>query len=322
MQQNKKKHPKVKAELHPRNKNRKRYNFQQLTDTCPELKPLVGRNDYGDESIDFGNPKAVSLLNKAILQVHYNIKNWEVPENYLCPPIPGRADYIHHIADLLCSSNYGKIPKGAHIKCLDVGVGANCIYPLIGHREYGWSFIGTDIDPVALESAKKILSANPSIHSNVELRLQKNAKDVFYGAISRLEKVDLSICNPPFHVSAEEAKKGTLRKLSKLNKKSVSEAVLNCGGQSHELWCEGGEARFVRNMIRESKKFASNCYWFSTLISKHSNVNRALKTLKMVEAAEVKILPMGQGNKSSRVIAWTFLTKEEQKAWKTSRWNA
>src|SRR5690606_24715537 len=114
-------------------------------------------------SIDFFNPQAVKALNKALLFYYYDIVYWDIPENYLCPPIPGRADYIHYIADLLADNNKGIVPTGSEIKCLDIGVGANCIYPIIGVKEYGWSFIGADIDALAIKSAKKIIASNPSL---------------------------------------------------------------------------------------------------------------------------------------------------------------
>ena len=132
MQQKKKEIPNVKPKLHPRNKNRERYDFKKLINCYPKLEQFVKLNLYNDESIDFANHDAVKVLNKAILKYHYGIESWDIPEGYLCPPIPGRADYIHHIADLLCRCNFGKIPTGDKIKCMDVGVGANCIYPIIG----------------------------------------------------------------------------------------------------------------------------------------------------------------------------------------------
>ena len=115
-------HPKEKLILHPRNKHRERYNFKLLIKTCPELKPFVFINKFDDESIDFFNPEAVKILNKALLKQYYNIDYWDVPKGYLCPPIPGRADYIHYIADLLGESNNGKIPTGKKLKVLDIGV--------------------------------------------------------------------------------------------------------------------------------------------------------------------------------------------------------
>ena len=131
----KKEHPKGKSRLHPRNKLRERYNFKQLIVSCPGLAQYVKMNMYNDESIDFFNPDAVKALNKALLKHYYDIVNWDIPEGYLCPPIPGRTDYIHYLADLLCSTNYGKMPTGEKIKCLDIGVGASCVYPIIGIKE-------------------------------------------------------------------------------------------------------------------------------------------------------------------------------------------
>ncbi len=316
----KKEHPKEKSRLHPRNKDRERYDLKQLITVCPELAPFVKPNIYNDESIDFANPEAVKTLNKALLQHHYGIVDWNIPEQYLCPPIPGRADYIHHIADLLGRNNYGKIPTGPNIKCLDIGVGASCIYPIIGNREYGWSFVGSDIDPVAVRSANKIIESNPSLAGEIGCKLQANPKDFFYGIIRKDELIDLSVCNPPFHASAQEAKTGTSRKLNNLNLNENPGPILNFGGQGHELWCDGGEEKFVRNMILQSRKFAANCFCFSSLISKESNLRSVYKTLEQAKASGVETIPMGQGNKTSRIVAWTFLTTEEQNKWKNTRW--
>jgi len=155
MLQPKREHPKEKLSLHPRNRHRERYDFKLLIDSCPELAPHVRMNPYSDESVDFFNPEAVKELNRALLNHYYDIEYWDIPPDYLCPPIPGRADYIHHIAELLGSCNRGKIPTGNQIRCLDVGAGANCIYPIIGNKEYGWSFVGSEIDPVAMESSRR-----------------------------------------------------------------------------------------------------------------------------------------------------------------------
>ena len=311
----------TKSRLHPRNKHRERYDFEQLIDCCPELAQFVKLNTYNDESIDFSNPDAVKMLNKALLKNSYDIDNWDIPQNYLCPPIPGRADYIHYMADVLRDNNNGEIPTGNMIKCLDIGVGANCVYPIIGNREYGWLFIGSDIDPVAIKSADRIIKSNPFLHGKVELRLQNNPKDIFYGILKKDELIDLTVCNPPFHSSLAEAQSGTLRKLSNLSHEKITRPTLNFGGQNSELWCEGGEKRFVRDMIHQSKQFSTSCFWFSTLISKKYILKSVYKTLKRVEAAEVKTIPMGQGNKISRIVAWTFLSSEQQEEWIKNRWN-
>lgn len=320
MFQNKKDYPKEKPKLHPRNKNRVRYDFSKLIGSLPELEPFVKTNIYGDESVDFANPKAVKALNKALLIHHYDITNWDIPHGYLCPPVPGRADYIHYIADFLGKNNFGKIPTGQRIKCLDIGVGASCIYPIIGNYEYGWSFTGSDIDPIAIESSKKIIESNLSLAGKVECRLQTNPKNIFVGIINEDELFDLSICNPPFHVSAKEAQAVAIKKINNLNHGKTIKPVLNFGGQNHELWCDGGEEQFVKNMILQSKKFASKCFLFSTLISKSSNLKIIYQVLEQSKAVNFETIPMSQGNKISRIVVWTFLSVEEQKKWKWLRW--
>ncbi|RZL41237.1 MAG: 23S rRNA (adenine(1618)-N(6))-methyltransferase RlmF [Pedobacter sp.] len=191
-----------KSSLHPRNKHKARYDFKALTESLNELKDFVFVNKYGDESIDFANPDAVKTLNKSLLKHFYQIDFWDIPDGYLCPPIPGRADYIHYAADLLASCNAQNIPNGKKISVLDVGVGANCVYPIIGNREYGWQFIGSEIDSVAVQSAKNIIEVNLALKNNVEIRLQPSKSAVFNNIIHKQEKFDLTICNPPFHASA------------------------------------------------------------------------------------------------------------------------
>jgi 23S rRNA (adenine1618-N6)-methyltransferase len=320
MQQKKKEHPPEKTSLHPRNKHRQRYDFQKLIKSCPELSAFVRLNEFKDESIDFSNPDAVMMLNKALLKHDYNINYWQIPPGYLCPPIPGRADYMHYIADMLASLNNGIVPIGNRIKCLDVGVGANCIYPIIGHVEYGWLFTGSDVEPAAIKAAAAIVEKNIALKDAITLHLQSNQSNIFKGIIQNNECFDVTICNPPFHASFEEAQAGTIRKLSNLNHKKITKATLNFGGKNKELWCEGGEEQFIMSMIKESKAFAISCFWFTTLVAKSDHLKSIYAALEKVQAVEVKTISMSQGNKVSRFVAWTFLNKEDQQKWVTGRW--
>ena len=316
----KKEHPIEKVRLHKRNKHRSRYDFPALLVTFPALKSFVSANKFGDSSIDFGDPAAVKALNTALLMHYYDMVHWDIPQGYLCPPIPGRADYIHYIADVLSQKFFGKIPTGSGIKCLDIGVGANCVYPIIGNKEYGWSFIGTDIDAVSIDAANKIIYNNPTLKNILELRLQPKSQNIFKNIILDDEKIDLTICNPPFHASHQEAQAATLRKLKNLNLLESERPTLNFGGKSNELWCDGGEERFLNIMIAESKLYAQSCFWFTTLVSKQSNLKRAIAKLSEVGVQEYKTIPMGQGNKTSRILAWTFLSLEQQRVWSKNRW--
>ena len=158
------------------------------------------------------------------------------------------------MADVLASVNDSILPVNNKIRCLDIGTGSSCIYPIIGTKLYEWSFVGSDIDQIALESANEIIQKNARLTDKVELRLQQNKKDIFHGIIKKGEQFDLTICNPPFHTSMEEAQIGTLRKLKNIKKKKVFKPVLNFGGKASELWCEGGERTFIHDMIRQSKQ--------------------------------------------------------------------
>lgn len=318
---NKKDHPTEKVRLHPRNKHRERYDFEKLTKVFPPLLPLVSKNRYGDESIDFADPKAVKALNTSLLMAYYDMENWDIPNDYLCPPIQGRADYIHYCADLLAQKNFGKFPPGDKINCLDIGIGANCIYPVIGVKEYGWSFVGSEIDEIAIKAARQIIDSNKVLKNKVDIRHQPKKYKIFKGIIREHEYFDLTICNPPFHGSAEEAMNQSQRKLKNLKLAKPGKPLLNFGGQQQELWCEGGEDGFVQQMIAESFQYSHQCLWFTTLISKQSNLKRAYQALDRIGVYEFKTIPMGQGNKTSRVVAWTFLTDLEQKKWVTERWS-
>ncbi|MEZ8426732.1 23S rRNA (adenine(1618)-N(6))-methyltransferase RlmF [Vibrio cyclitrophicus] len=325
--------------LHPRNQHTGRYDFDLLVAALPELKEHLIKNPVGEDTVNFSDPLAVKLLNKALLAHHYGVKHWDIPAGYLCPPIPGRADYIHRVADLLNSDGQGEPYNHASVKALDIGVGANCIYPIIGATEYKWRCTGTDVDPVSVKTANFIAESNANLKGKIRTRLQADSESIFKGVIKDNERYDVTICNPPFHSSLEEAEKGSQRKLDNLaanrakkagqsfkpetNKKSVKldkstkqeKPTLNFGGQKSELWCPGGEAAFIMKMARESQLFATQVLWFTTLISKKDNIDMVRSELGKLRAKQVKVVEMSQGQKVSRFIAWTFMDDEQRQEW-------
>ncbi len=285
--------------LHPRNRHNDGYDFESLVNASPALESFVVRNKYGNLSVNFFDAAAVRELNRALLRRYYNIEYWDIPQSALTPPIPGRADYLHYMADLLQAQE-------RTIRVLDIGTGASCIYPIIGRAEYGWDFVASDIEPRSLESSRVIIERNDLLRDHVELREQHDAQSIFKGVISATEQFDLTICNPPFHDSKESAERGTLRKLSNLKGQKARKAQLNFSGTDNELWCEGGERAFVLKMIRESRLFARQVGWFSTLVSKEDNLRYFTKELTQQRAREHRVVEMLQGNKRTRVLAWRF----------------
>lgn len=296
-----------KAKLHPRNQHSEGYDFSRLVADTPELGAFAISNPLGQPTIDFRNALAVRMLNRALLKSHYGIAFWDIPEGYLCPPIPGRVDYIHYLADLLAGHNDQDIPRGPEVKALDIGTGASLVYPIIGQAEYGWHFTGTDIDADALKSAQKICDLNDL---KIDLRRQDKPANIFRGVIQPSDIFHVTMCNPPFHASKEKATKGTQRKWANLGKGRSTQ--LNFGGQNAELWCQGGEIKFISRMIEQSVEFADQCLWFTSLVSKKDNLQTLTRILGQRNVADYRVVEMAQGQKTSRFIAWTFLKTRQR----------
>lgn len=297
----------IQTKLHPRNQHAAGYDFERLIAQTPELAGFTTNNPAGQTTIDFQDPSAVRMLNRALLKTHYNIDFWDIPAGYLCPAIPGRADYIHYLADLLADSNNQEIPRGRAIKALDIGTGASLVYPLIGQSEYGWHFTGVDIDAAAIRSAQQICEFNKLA---ITLRLQSEPENIFRGVIRPDDAFHVTLCNPPFHSSIEQANKGTRRKWANLRKGRSTK--LNFGGQNAELWCPGGEIKFVARMVEQSASFADQCLWFTSLVSKKDNLQPLHRILTKARVADYKVVEMAQGQKTSRFIAWTYIKKHQR----------
>lgn len=307
--------------MHRRNLHAAGYDFAALAATSAALTKYLKTTPAGATTIDFANPAAVKTLNRALLMHHYGVKGWDIPAGYLCPPIPGRADYLHALADLLGDGN--AIPTGTGVRGLDVGTGANLVYPLIGHAAYGWSFLGTDIDEAALANAAAILAKNPEIAANVELRHQPVWDNIFTGLLRNGENFDFTMCNPPFHASPDEVLAVSQRKWNNLNKpgakKGSAQPRLNFGGGGTELWCNGGERGFIKTMIEQSTQIPRRVLWFTTLLSKADNLTPIQAVLKKAKAVDTRIIDMAQGQKQSRIVAWSFLSAGERSKWARER---
>lgn len=295
--------------LHPRNPHHGRYNLPLLCQHYPALSHYIVLTPGNEQSIDFSQAAAVQALNAALLASYYQIKFWQLPDGYLCPPIPGRADYLHYAADLLTElhNSVDQVPQGKQIRMLDIGCGANCIYPILATRSFGWQVVGSEVDPQALAIAQTIVNANPALKGLVKLRQQQDAKQILNGIILANDYFDLIVCNPPFYGSAAEAQAVNQQKWQKLGKTNQGR---NFAGSNSELWCDGGELAFISNMIVESQTYAKQVGWFSSLVSqqKHhkllvAQLNQLAKTSGPIDIRQIK---MQQGQKTSLMLAWRF----------------
>jgi len=159
-------------------KNKRKYDisFKELGERNPSLVDHL----FGVDSnkIDFTSAMATRALTRALL-LERNITLVDLPEDRLCPPVPNRLAYLTWLAELLAlawppssSSSPPPVfssPEDGKVHVLDIGVGASCIYPLLGGSSFGWTFTGTDIDLVSLQAASRNVAANPHLSSLIEL---------------------------------------------------------------------------------------------------------------------------------------------------------
>ncbi|MGB3608356.1 23S rRNA (adenine(1618)-N(6))-methyltransferase RlmF [Psychroserpens sp.] len=283
-----------------------RYNFTELVACNPALAQFIQLNPLGKETIDFSNPKAVKALNTTLLKKNYKVDYWEFPDAHLCPPIPGRMAYIQLLHKLLKKSGITK-----NITVFDIGTGATCIYPLLGQAEFGWRFIASEIDNKAFKIANKIVENN-SLQSSVKLRFQKNPQNILTEVLNPNDRIAAAMCNPPFYKNEADALESNTQKLKGLGQDSHT-VKRNFSGTEKELCYPGGEKAFLHNYLYQSSLFKTNCFWYTSLVSKKEHVKSMQASLKKLGATSVKVLDMSLGNKVSRVVAWTFLNEKEQK---------
>ena len=329
--------------------------MEKLCEAYPPLKSFIISPDSSAKAtsnsskkapsrptIKFADPNAVRALNTALLVADYDIaSNYAdiLPTDALIPPVPGRADYVHYVADLLCAES-GKIPEGPSVRGLDIGTGASVIYPLIATSAYGWSMIASEINHISVQSGGTIIQVN-ELENLIDLRRQESKKNIFDGIWEPNEEIDFIMCNPPFFPSLEAFQAENARKIKGLarggmnKKKSRKEAIEakksefqsssssnNFGGTDSELWCKGGEVPFVRQMVDESKKksYRRKFLWCTSLVSRATNADQIEKYLrKTAQPKDIRRISFGAGKKSASILAWTFLDKDERMKW-AAKW--
>ncbi|WP_127716243.1 23S rRNA (adenine(1618)-N(6))-methyltransferase RlmF [Halobacteriovorax sp. HLS] len=297
--------------LHPNNIHNTKYNLAELAKVSSGLEKYIKIGNNSNSTIDFDNPKALIELNKALLLKYYGLTSWELPDGHLCPAIPGRANYIHYLNDLIEENKSTDNSSKKVIKVLDIGTGAGCIYPILGHAIYGWKFVATDISSNAINSCKKVIRENGHLKKFIGLRFQKSKDDIFKSIIKSDEFFEATMCNPPFYSSLEEADEKSNKKKNNLSKKSGGNINHNnlrtFGGYENELWCEGGELSFIKLMIEQSTSLQRNCRWFTTLVSSKENLILLKEILTKTSITDLRIIKMETSNKISHILAWSFI---------------
>jgi len=289
--------------MHPRSMHRDGLDYFDLGQRFPEFNKYVYVNRFGGASIDHGDPDALRALTRALLLHCYQLR-WEIPSGYLSPPVPSRANYIHYVADLISGTDSEAgdasdvtLLKGPDVRGVDIGIGANCIYSLLGARLYGWRMVGTEVDAAALELAKANVDRNDDMRPLVDVRLQTDASHIFQGVLNDDERFAFSVCNPPFHDTIDKAHVNPQRALD---------------GSHSELVCDGGELGFISRMIAESQERPKQIVWYTSLVARLTTLKEIKRRLAEAGIAARREFTLYQGKQTRWVIAWTFHGEAER----------
>ncbi|RMG28147.1 MAG: DUF890 domain-containing protein [Methanobacteriota archaeon] len=157
-------------------------NCLRIAEAAEIWTPL--RQFIADGKIDLGNPLALTEYNRALLFGLTGCRI-EIPREYLIPAVCLRYSYIQFLKD--------QFPHSKTL--LDVGTGTSAILALIAHH-LGFRVFATELDPVALEWARKNLESN-----GVRTIVFPSSGGILKGVVppDALDEIDLTVTYPPFY---------------------------------------------------------------------------------------------------------------------------
>lgn len=290
--------------MHSKNPYAARYDLTRLAKAHSELQQHIVLNPKGEQTIDFSDALAVLALNKAMLIADFGLTDYTLPKGYLIPPVPGRLEYLLHVHDFLIAQ-FG-VNETSQLHGFDLGAGANGIYCILGAQHFNFKMTGAESDAQAITIAKANLKHTKDLDKKIDYRHQENKSALLNGIIKPGETFDFMVCNPPFYSSKEEATRESLKKQQNLGYTThAKDLALNFAGQANELWCNGGEALFIKRLIKESAQFKTQVRLFSSLVAKSQNLPKLKKQLQKTNA-NFEVNTMQLGNKKSRILCWWF----------------
>ena len=271
-----------------------RPDFLTLIKEFPELKKykLKQNEDNEDEfQFDWSNNELSLLMDKSILNYYFNIKYYDIPKGFLIPPIPSRINYINLINSIIT-----KLINDIDIKNIigiDIGTGANIIYPILGYSIYKWKFICTEINKEAYNNAKLILQKN-NLENNINIIKQNNKDNIFISILNRENKYLFSMCNPPYYNYENEIKLEDKKRDNEYN--------------FDEIYYKNGEYGFFQRYFEESICYKNNVFLYTILIGKKINAENIYDKLSSYNDI-IKIYNMQKiltGNNVRYIIYWSF----------------
>ena len=87
---------------------------------------------------------------------------------------------------------------------MDIGTGANLIYPILASRHFNWQCTASEVDLDSLKNAQEIIANNSNL-KDIELRHQKFKNSILEHIIQPTDVFDVVVCNPPFYKTRTDA---------------------------------------------------------------------------------------------------------------------
>lgn len=181
------------------------------------------------------------------------------------------------------------------------GVGASCIYPLLGcQARSSWRFFGTEIDDKNYQYANRNIVTN-GLLSRVTLLKRQSVDPLLDFDQIPASQIDFVMCNPPFFSSREDM-------LATYTNKAKPPPTV-CTGADVEMITEGGDEGFMLRIVDESLIWRTRCLWYTCMAGKLQTVHAVVGRLKELELSNYAITCFQGGSITRRWgIAWSFST--------------
>ncbi|XP_053668329.1 U6 small nuclear RNA (adenine-(43)-N(6))-methyltransferase [Anopheles marshallii] len=289
--------------MHPRNLYRQKPNFHLLVKQFPELNEVASVDLAGKVKLDYRKKHAVHLLSKCLLLRDFGLK-LELPSNKLVPTLPLRLNYIHWLEDIGAIAQW---PEKEKVRGIDIGCGASCIYPLLAVvlSQQRWHMVAIEKAEDSLESAKANVMRN-ELQSCINVQPQSlEGNTILLDVLKNFpgERFDFCMCNPPFFDSNFNELKPHDRTGKRREPSNAST------GSLEELCTEGGEVKFINQIIDESLQLKDRVSVYTTMIGHKSTYDKILHSLKRASIHNVTVSRFCQGNTTRWAVAWSFDAK-------------
>ena len=293
-------------------------------DFCTEWKAVKAKQRETGGSLSSVVTQEFNIaLTRALMHSQFGVVLPSLPVDRLCPPVPNRWAYVQWIQNdllhLLCEPNdYFTTTKPRNHRGIDIGTGASCIYPILFTSSNNeWNMIGTEIDPLSIESARANVKAN-KLEDRVQIQPVKPTRAQQHdsmsndrssvassgGPIARAlecceeKSFDFVMSNPPFFDVAKALD-------PRADERDRAPKTMYEGSYP------GGEDGFVCDMIRDSLVFRDRIGWYSTMCGKKSSFTRLKQILiHLLGPGHVLTMEFSPGYMSRWFLAWTFRRPE------------